>query len=800
MREDLRQALRSLSRSPGFTLVAIATLAAGIGASAALFSVVNAVLLRPLPYVEPERLVMVWDRVTRLGLDRNGVSPSNFVDWRRLSSVFESMDAYTETFVNLAGDDGPPERVDGMAVTPGFFDTLGVRPLVGRSFHRDDAQPGADAGPRPILISHGIWQQRLGGIRDILGRTLVVNGGRCEIVGVLPPEFLFVGKRFDVFNTFAFSEEQTRNRRGRRWLTVVARMKPGVGVARAQAEMDSVTVRLAEQYPDVNRGRGAQVRLLECQLLGSVRHGLLLLQAAVALMLLIAAGNVANLQLVRSLSRARELATRAAMGATRRRLLRQLLAEGVLLAAGGGAIGVLFAAWGTRLLVTLSPADVPRITDTRVDVSVLAFSLLLAAAVSVVCGLLPALSASRADLRGVLSEGGRSHTAGGRSRLQGVFVTVQVALSLVLLVGAGLLVKSFIRLQRVDPGFVQDAAVAMDISLGAVHGDLPARARVYEQLIERVQAMPGVRFAGITSDLPLSGETSRRSFSLVAESSALASEKLDAEIRRVSSRYFDAMGLTLRSGRGFGTTETGVVVVNEAFARRFLVGQDPRGRELVIDDGPPLRREIVGVVGDVKHFGLDAATPPEIYLSHLDRPWPSMTLVVRAAVGRPIALVPGVRRELAALDKDLPAANVKTIEQYLAGSVAQRRLSMRLLGAFGSVALLLAALGIYGVVADAVSRRSAEIAIRMALGADGRDVTRMVVRDCLRRVQVGLAAGLAGSWILSRGMSGLLYEVTPLDPGVFTTAAVTLVAAALLACWLPARQAARTAPMSCLRA
>jgi putative ABC transport system permease protein len=437
------------------------------------------------------------------------------------------------------------------------------------------------------------------------------------------------------------------------------------------------------------------------------------------------------------------------------------------------------------------------LTEARVDGGVLAFSLLAALAASLVCGLLPALTSARADLRGALDEGGRSGSA-ARPRLQRTLVAAEVALSLVLLAGAGLLVKSFLRLQRVDPGFAGNA-LALDLSLAGGHGDLPARAQLYEQIVARMEALPGVRSAGITTDLPLSGETSRRSFSIVGGGGALGETKHDSEIRRVSTRYFDAMGMAIRRGRAFAHGETGTAIVNEAMVRTFLGGHDAIGRRLVIEDGPLRSREIVGVVADVKHFALDAAAPPEIYLSHIDRPWANMTLVVRPVEGEAAALVPGIRRELALVDKNLPAANVKAVAQYLSGSVARQRFSMRLLVLFAAAAVLLAALGIYGVVAYAVAQRTPEIGIRMALGADGGDVARMVLGDGWRSVRIGIAAGLAASMLIAQAMTRWLYDVSPADPWVFGGVTLLLAAIALLASWLPARRAARVDPMVCVR-
>ena len=792
MLQDLKQAARTLRRQPAFTLLAIGVLGLGIGASTALFSVVSAVLLRPLPYFEPDRLVLVSEHVVHLGSSRT-VSPSNFVDWQRRNHVFAGLDCYTENFLNLTGDEGPPERLYGVGASAGFFETLGMRAAHGRLFRPDDAER---TEPRPVVLSHGLWQRRFGGDPGILGRTITLQTGRREVIGVLPADFVFLDKRFDVFETTSFTEEQIRNWRGRRWLTVVGRLKPGMTLARAQADMDVLTARLAEEYPETNKGCGARVRLLAHHLLGHARPALWILLLSVLLVLLIAAANVANLQLVRALARGRDLATRAALGATRARLVRSLLAESLLLAVGGAAIGIAVAGVSRRAILALAPADVPRIETIGLDARVVAFAFLAALTANLISGLLPALQASRRDLHQALNEGGRMGT-GGHRRAQRAFAVAQVALSVALLAAAGLLIKSFLRMQNVETGFVTEEAVAMDLSLGRAHGDLDARARFFEQLIARVEARPGVRAAGVTTDLPLSGETSRRSFT-IERPSPLEGEKLDAEIRRVSARFFEAMGQPLRRGRGLEPGLDGVVV-NEAMARRFFPGGDALGRRLVIEDGPRRSREIVGVVADVKHFGLDRETPPEIYLSHLDRPWSNMTLVVRAAEGDPARLAGEVRRELAALDPSLPLANVKTIEQYVAASVAGPRFTMSLAASFAAAAVLLAALGVYGVIAGSVAQRTAELGVRMALGADGRDVRRLVVGEGLRLAAGGVLFGVAVALVLGRLVSRLLFEVSAADPLVLLAVVVVVSAAALLAAYLPARRASRLNPTIAMR-
>jgi putative ABC transport system permease protein len=804
MLQDLRCAARALLKQPAFTMVAVATLALGIGVNTAVFSLVSAVLLRPLPYREPGRLVLVWDRVQRLALERGNVSPANFIDWQRQNRVFESMAAYTESFINLAVDNAPVERVYGLEVTTNLFDTLGVQPILGRGFRQEDAAAAAQGAPRPVLLSYGLWQRRFGSDPTVVGRCVALNGGRAEVLGVLPSQFLFSSRTFEVFRPLAFTQDQIRASRGRRWLTVVGRLKPNVTAAQAQVAMDVVTAQLADQYPDVNRGRSAAVRSLQEELLGGIRPALSLLQGAVGLLLLIAAANVANLQLARSLSTRREMATRLALGATRPRLVRQLMAQSLVLATMGAALGLVLARWCLTLIVAFTPASVPRVDAARLDGHVLAFALLVAGATSVLFGLLPALQASTPDLQDALKEGGRASAGVRTRRSQRMLVIAEVALSLVLLVGAGLLIKSFLRLQRVSPGFVENEAIAMDISLGAGYGDTRARARFFEELVRRVEALPGVRSAGVTKDLPLSGETSLRSFRLLGnDSSSPANATIDAECRRVSAHFFAAMGISMENGREFVATDTetapGVVIVNEAFSRRFLPGQNALGRQLVIQDGPQRPRQIVGVVHDVKHFGLDVAAVPEMYVPHVDLPWPSMTLVVRAQGIDHQTTLAGVRRELGALDKTLPLANIRTVREYVAASTAGRRFSMRLVGAFATLALLLTALGIYGVMAYTVAQRTQEIAIRVALGAERRDILRLVLSDGFRLLSIGLALGLAVALAVGRMMTHLLYDVSAADPAVLAVVTALLGGVTLLACYVPAMRASHVEPAVCAR-
>ncbi len=802
MFRDLQYGIRMLRKRPGFTLVVVMALALGIGVNTAIFSVVNAVLLRPLPYKEPGRLVVVWDQVARLGLHRNIVSPANYYDWQRYSQSFESMGAYTEAFFNLTAEDGgSPERIAVVIATPSLLTTLGAYPSVGRAHLPEDGD-GAASADRPVIISHSLWQRRFGGNPNIVGQTITLNGGRYSVIGVMPSGFMFSGKKIDAFLRFAPDAAQMANRRGR-YLTVLARLKPGVTLKQAQADMDAITVNLAQQYPDTNTDRGANISPLEDEVFGAIRPALFMLLGTVGFVLLIASANVANLLLARSSSRRREFALRVALGATRMRIVRQFLTESILLALVGGVLGLLLARWLTKLIVALSPTDIPRISEAGLDGRVLGFTVAVSLLTGVVFGLLPALHVSRPDVRDSLKEGGHTAEVKGRNRARATLVVVEIALSLILLVGAGLMIRTFISLQRVDPGFLTADAVAMDISLPASYRDPQQRARFFQEIIRRTETLPGVSSAGVTDNLPLSGEDASRAFTIVGETSSSSTEKFAAEHRRVSSHYFDAMGVILVRGRPFTEADTdkapGVVIINEVLARRFMPNVDPLGKQLVIDDGPARPRQIIGVVRDVKHFSLDAEAKPEMYVPHLDRPWPNMTLVVRAATVNPETLVGPVRSEVAVVDRSIPVANVKTLEQYVAASTGPRRFSMFLLGSFAAVALLLAMIGIYGVMSYSVAQRTQEIGIRMALGAKRATVLKLIIGAGLKLILLGVGIGLVGAFVLTRVISSLLYEVSAHDPIVFLGVTVLLAGAALLACLVPALRATRVDPIIALR-
>jgi putative ABC transport system permease protein len=807
-----------LMKKPGFTLIAVITLALGIGANTAIFSVVNAALLKPLPFPQPERLAFIYEQRVAQGRLQGLIAPGDFFAWQEQNRSFERIAAYTEALFNLTGG-GEPERVWGMITTPELFAALGVRPMLGRDFTAEDGAPDAPGG---VILGHGFWQRRFGATRDIVGKTIKLDGGSYTVAGVMPPGFQFQDKKFEVWRNFNVNSEWRATRRFY-YLTAIGRLKPGVTLAEARAEMGAIAGRLEQQFPDTNKGHGVSLITFDEAAVGRLRPALYALVAAVGFVLLIACANVASLSLARASARQMEMAVRASLGATRAALVRQMLTESLLLAVGGGVIGLLVAAWGVDLLVAAGPANMPRLDQVKLDTSVLAFALTISALTGIASGMLPALQLSRTDLSGGLKEGGQN-AAGSRSRSRALnaLVVAEVALALVLLIGSGLLIRSFARLLEVEPGFASEKVLAMDLSLNEER--FANRRHVFmEQLTARLAMLPGVVAAGATTHLPLSGEDGGRSFTVAGDAAKAAGEKLVAEYRIVTPDYLRTMKIPLRAGRHFTALDRneyfmadgrrvegypnrqrgerdapGVVIINEALARRSFAGLNPLGRRIVIDDGQTREREIVGVVGDVKHFSLEDASKPELYLPYAQRPTQNQTLVIRTD-SEPSALVASVRGEVRALDKDLPLYGIKTMEDYLDESVAARRLIMILVSVFAAVALLLAAVGIYGVISHSVTERTREIGIRMALGARSQDVLRLVVRRGMKLALVGVGLGLTGSVALTWLMKNLLFGVSATDPLTFVVIALLLTFVALLAALVPARRAARVEPIIALR-
>ena len=796
--QDLRFGARMLLKQPGFTLIAVSTLALGIGANTAIFSIVNAALLRPFPYQTPERLVILKERVSGGG----GFSPSypNFADWRAQNTVFDSISAVrgNENF-NFTGA-GEPERVRGRLVSAEFFSTLGVRPPLGRDFAAEEDRPGATPA---AILSYGFWQRRFGAEQGAIGKQITLNNQSFTVVGITPADFQY-GAEADVTVPIGLSAERFRARGADPGVDVVARLKPDVSQQTAEAELNLIAERLEEQYPKSNKGRRVLLTPLHESFVGDVRQPLLILLGAVGLVLLIACANVANLLLVRSAARRKEMAVRVALGAGRVRIIRQLLTECVLLAACGAALGILLAFWGTSFIASQLPDGIPRLQEAQVDAPVLVFTLGVSLLTGLLFGLFPALQASRPNLTEGLKEGERG-SSGRRQHLRSVLVVGEVALTLTLLVGAGLLIQSFRRVLQVDPGFNAQNLLTMQVSVSNPDGQQVAN--FFEQLQQNVRNLPGVKSVAVSNGLPF-GVANFPTF--IIEGRPETENKPSGIRYAVSPDYFQALGIELLKGRVFTAEDTRdgprVVVIDEVLARQYFPNEDPLGKRLKQSpDSPGL--EIVGVVRHVEPNSLDAqgSAPAQFYLNFNQIPLQSLpgsvrriNLLVRTEV-EPLSLATAVRGQVAAVNKDQPVFNVRTMEEIVAQSVAPRRFSMLLLTIFAVVALVLASVGIYGVMSHVVAQRTHEIGIRMALGARGRDVSRMVIGRGLKLTLVGVASGLLASLALTRLVRNLLFGVSATDPATFASIALLLTLVALVACWIPARRATKVDPLVALR-
>jgi putative ABC transport system permease protein len=796
---DLRYGLRLLARSPGFSLVAMAALAIGIGANTAIFSVVNTLLLQPLPYRDADRLAIVWEHNTVRDRKSNVVGPANFIHWREMNSSFEDMAALTFTYSVTVTGGGEPEELQAQSISAQLFQILGVAPALGRGFNADENQPNS----RSIVISDRLWRRRFGADPDVLQRSIVSQGAPYTIVGVMPPGFSFLDRTVDVWLPIGFTA-QSRIPRGRS-LTVVARLKPDVTTARAQLDMTQVSAKLTQMFPDFNTGWTSRVVPLREQLTGDVRPALLVLAGAVGFVLLIACANVANLLLARATSRQRELAVRAALGAGRGRLVRQLLAESMVLSLAGGACGLVLAWWSLGFLRAVVAARLPiqRLETVGIDLPVLGFTV----AASVICGLvfgaIPALTTSASSLTDSLKDGGRTGSAAKGNRTRAAFVVVEIALALVLLVGAGLLLRSFMRLLEQNPGFNSSRTLTMRISLPQTrYGGTGQRGQFLDRFFQQVDALPGVKTSGAISFLPLQGLGAATSMRILDRPEPPKGEEPVTDVRVIAHNYLETMGVPLIKGRLFNERDAsdakGRVVINETMAEKYWPGEDPIGKRVKIswDD---LEDEVIGVVGDVRHTGLDATVRPMTYWPYARNPYGTMTVTVRTA-GEPAPIVNAIVGLVRQLDPELVVANVKTMDEVVSESVAQRRVTMTMLAIFAGAALLLAAVGIYGVIAYSVTQRTQEIGIRMALGAQRADVLRMVIRQALILAGAGIVAGGLGAVFLTRLMEGLLFEVKPADPVTFAAVSALLAAVALLASYIPGRRATRVDPVIALRA
>ncbi len=798
--QDIRYALRMLRRNPGFAIAAVMTLALGIGGNTAIFTVINAVLLRPLPYQNPERLVTLWESNPGQEMDRAAVSASNFVDWGIQSQTLEHIAAYRYWGFVLTGG-GEPERITGARVSASLFPLLGVKPIRGRTFLPQEDRFGSSP---VVLVREGLWQRRLGADPNIIGKSLTLNGTSYEVIGILPSEFKLPDA--EVWVPLAL-EPYAMTQRGSRALTVLAGLKPGTTLIQARAEMHTIARRLRGQYPEANAGWDVTILPLHEEMVAHIRPALLVLGGAVALVFLIACANVANLLLARAISREQEIAVCIALGASRSRLIRQLLAESVLIALSGGALGLLLAQQGTHLLVTLSAAALPRTGQIGMDRYVLAFTLLLSLVTGLGFGLVPAWHASRPGLYQSLKEGKGPTEGNGRpSPLRNVVVVCEVALALVVLIGAGLLLRSFVGLLTVEPGFHPANVLTMTISLPeSKYPEGHQKIAFFQQFLQRVDTLPGVASAGLISHLPLGGRSLEADFTVEGRSLLPSGQSPLADYVSVSPDYFRVMQIPILQGRQFterdlmGTPP--VVAINEIMARRFWPDQNPLGRRLIIGstigaDQTP--RAVVAVVGNVSSAGLESEPGPAMYVLCLQNPWPTMSAVIRTA-GDPMRLVAAVRKEVLALDPDQPVYNVRPLEEVLGASLADRRFQVLLLGIFAAVALIMAAIGAYAVMAEVVMQRTHEIGIRMALGARPHDVLRLILGRGIRLTLTGVAIGLAGALALTRWMSSLLFGVSPTDPVTFAAISLILTGFALLACYIPARRASRLDPIAILR-
>jgi predicted permease len=809
--QDIRYAFRTLVKNPSFTVIAIATLTIGIGANSAIFSMVNAVLLSPLPFKEPDQLVMIYHRYPQLDAPRALISPPSFSIYKGQSEVFEQAAAYAMRNYNITSID-QPEQLQVMLVSSGFFETLGVTPILGRTFLPEEDQFGNN---RVVILSHGLWQRHFGSDASALNKTLTLNGVEFRAVGVMPLGFQFIDHA-DVWTPLALTPNQLNpSQHGNEYLSMVARLKPGMSLKQAQSQMDGLSVQLRHEFPRAYpEGSDWNIGLLKLreQMVGDARPSLLILLGAVGLVLLIACSNVANLLLARAVSRQKEIAIRTALGASHFRLIRQLLTESILLSVVGGAIGFVLAYWAINLLATLMPASLSQFMGKRsitTDGSVLLFTFAVSVLTGLLFGIAPAQMTSRTDLAQALKEGGRSsQEVSGGNYIRRLLVVAEVALAFLLLIGAGLLLRSFVRLQDVDPGFRVNNVLTTQLSLPRYkYREDRQMATFYQQLLTNLGTVPEIKEAGVVSDLPLT-KSGRDAFLVIEgrpQPPGGPGEHVD--YRSASPDYFSAIGIPMLAGRSFTEHDTpdtpAVAIVDQAVAQRFWPNQDPLGKRLALTfegaSGQPRWREIVGVVGKVKQRALDSESEAQLYLPQFQDPARSVYLVVHTT-SEPMAMLGSVRTVLRQLDRDQPINKALAMEQVMASSLAPRRFSTLLLAIFAGMSVMLASIGLYGLLAYSVSQRKHEIGVRMALGAQSLDVIKLIVREGLSLTVFGIVVGLLAALALTRFITILLFSVSPTDPATFVGVSVILLAVTLLASYVPARRATRTDPIIALRA
>jgi putative ABC transport system permease protein len=823
--QDLRYGVRVLLKRPGFTAITLLALALGIGANTVIFSAFDAVMLRPLPYNDPERIVTVWDSFPKLGVKKIGVAYANFADLKARAHSFDPLALYTAgstTGFNLTGLAGP-ERVQGARATADFFRALGVAPLKGRALGVEDEEVGRN---HVAVLGYDLWRRDFGGDARVVGQHIRLNDEDYEVVGVMPPGFSFPsGAEMPAGQQFASATEiwtpltvpKTPAAQGDRLVRgyrAVARLRAGVTVEQAQAETKTITRQFVAEHPDENEGLDASVTTMRENQVGELRPAMLALLGAVGFVLLIACANIASLLLSRAAARRKEFAVRAALGASRWRILRQLLTESLLLASVGGLLGLILSVVALRLVVAFAPANIPRLAEAGIDLRVLAFTLAVSVLTGLLFGLAPALHASRTDLFEAVKEGGRGTSGAGQQRLRGLLVGAEVVLVFVLLIAAGLMLRSFRRLSTVAPGFDPSHALTARVTLPAASYPTPKKLLFYRQLLGGLSAQPGVESAAIVRDLPLSGTDPRYGVTVEGRAGDAQGDGYTVRDRIISADYFRAMGIALKRGRYFDEHDDehapAVAIINESAARKIFPDEDPLGKVLVTGGNyAPDKCRIVGIVGDVKFGGLDSQADPEVYVHYTQLPESfmqpgigSMEVVLRGA-GKPSELAGALRQQAATLDQGVPVSSVTTMDDVLSGSLAPRRFNLLLLSVFAGVALVLAAVGIYGVLSYWVAQRTREIGIRMALGAQARDIFRLVVFQAMTFVVVGLGVGtlaaLALARFLSGTLSGLLFGVRATDPLTFAFVALLLLTVALLACFVPARRAVKVEPTTALR-
>ncbi len=791
---DIRYGVRSLLKRPGFTVIALIALALGIGANTAIFSLVNAVLLRPLPFPEPDSLVWVFGNV-RGGGNRASVTPLDYLDYRERNKTFAEFAAMFSgpVPVNFTGA-GEPERLTAAGVTGNYFQALGVQPSLGRTFQLENEKSGQD---QVVVLSHALWLRRFGGDPSIVNKTITLDGKSCAVIGVMPRDFSFP-QTAELWVPMNFEASPGMKQRKAHFLRPIGRLKPGVTLEQAQADTDIVAKQLEAQYPETNTNWNLRLVPLREQLVGNTRPTLLILFGAVGFVLLIACANVANLLLVRAASRQKEIALRTALGASRFRIVRQMITESVLLALIGGALGTLLAAWGVDVLVKLSKGSLPSTALVRIDLTVLGFTVLLSIVTGILFGLAPALRTVKLSLSETLKEGGRGGGEGlHRSRTRSLLVVVETAVAVVLLIGAGLLIKSLIRLQNIDPGFDANNVLTMRVDLPRQKYPTPDKAvSFFQQLEERVGGLAGVETVGLITELPLSGQLNDMPFWVEGRSQ---DQVFDYDFRRVNTNYFRSLRIPLLRGRNFTKQEVSdsakLVIISEQLASQVFPNEEPLGKRLVMWMNKEAY-EIVGIVGDLRNAGLEFQPAPIMYLpTHANG---GTNLVIRTT-GKPLSLAAAVRKEVQAIDPDQPVAAIKTMEDWVDSAVAAPRYRTLLLGLFAAVALLLATTGIFGVMSYSVTQRTHEIGVRMALGAQRRDVLSLVLRQGMTFVLIGVVLGLAGAFALTRVMASLLFEVTAKDPMTFAIVSALLTLVALVACCIPAWRGTKVDPLVALR-